>query len=89
MHTRDKPDELKFDDSFETGVWSWGPVSDFKDRTEDEEEDKWMSLEMKSAKTFSNESTMQCGRGEKRSERGVARNGKENRKLNEPAKRKD
>ena len=44
---------------------------------------------LKSTKTSSNRSTMPCGRKEKRSERGVARKGKERRKSNEPAKRKE
>ena len=88
MHTPDKPEKLTFDDTFQNGVSSFGPVSDFKDCTEDEEEDKRTPSEVKSTKTSSNRATMHCGRKEKRSERGVVRKGKENRKLNEPAKRK-
>ena len=51
-HTPDEPREPKFDDAFETGESSSGPASDFKDRAENEEEDKWTHSEMEEYEDF-------------------------------------
>ena len=87
MHTPDEPEELKFDDAFETSESPSGPASDFKDGAEDEEKDEWTRSETEEYEDFLK--SMPCPRKAKRSQRGVARKGKENRMSNEPAKRQD
>ena len=88
MHTPDEPEELKFDDAFETGELSSGPASDFKDPAEDEDEDDWTHSEMEEYEYFlkliddavrKKSEAIRAKRPEK---------GKENQKFNEPAKRK-
>ena len=83
MHTPDEPEEPKFDDAFEKGEWSSGPALDFKDRTEDEEEDQWTHSEMEEYEDFL-KSIDDAAR--KKSEAIRAREGKENPKVNELAK---
>ena len=89
MHTPDEPEEPKIDDAFETGESSSGPASNFKDRTEDEEEDEWPHSEMEE-----NEDLLKTMNDavRKKSEAIRARRrkkGKKNRKVNDPAKRKE
>ena len=54
MHAPDKPEEPKFDDTFETGESSSGPASDFKDRAGGQDEDKWRHSEMEEYEDFLN-----------------------------------